>query len=122
MLTIYNTLKTKKNKKGFTLAELLIVVAIIGVLLAILIPTFTGALHKAELTADAANARSNYSEAIVKYMDDGTIIAKSTIVTGDIKHSTVTYSSGKITVTHNKDSSLTKEFPVDAKAISNTGW
>ena len=37
----------RENKKGFTLAELLIVVAIIGVLVAISIPIFTAQLEKA---------------------------------------------------------------------------
>ena len=38
--------RVKKNKKGFTLAELLIVVAIIAVLVAISIPIFTSQLEK----------------------------------------------------------------------------
>lgn len=38
--------KLRKNEKGFTLAELLIVVAIIGVLVAISIPIFTSQLEK----------------------------------------------------------------------------
>ena len=38
--------KFRKNEKGFTLAELLIVVAIIGVLVAISIPIFTSQLEK----------------------------------------------------------------------------
>lgn len=37
-----------KRKKGFTLAELLIVVAIIAVLVAISIPIFSSQLEKAE--------------------------------------------------------------------------
>ena len=37
----------KKNKKGFTLMEMLIVVAIIAVLVAIAIPTISTNLHKA---------------------------------------------------------------------------
>ncbi len=51
----------KTNKKGFTLAELLIVIAIIAVLIAIAIPTFSGALRNARLQTDHANIRSAYA-------------------------------------------------------------
>ncbi len=51
----------KLNKKGFTLAELLIVIAIIAVLIAIAIPTFSGALENARLQTDHANIRSAYA-------------------------------------------------------------
>ena len=51
----------KLNKKGFTLAELLIVVAIIGVLVAISIPIFTAQLEKAREATDLANLRSAYA-------------------------------------------------------------
>lgn len=50
------------DKKGFTLAELLIVVAIIVVLVAIAIPIFSGQLEKAREAADAANIRSEYAK------------------------------------------------------------
>ena len=50
------------NKKGFTLAELLIVVAIIAVLVAIAIPIFTSQLEKAREATDAANIRAAYTE------------------------------------------------------------
>lgn len=53
-----------KNNKGFTLMEMLIVVAIIAVLVAIAIPTFTTQLEKAREATDAANIRSAYSEVI----------------------------------------------------------
>lgn len=55
----------KSNKKGFTLAELLIVVAIIAVLVAIAIPVFTAQLEKARQATDAANMRAAYAEAQV---------------------------------------------------------
>lgn len=44
----------KKNEKGFTLMEMLIVVAIIAVLIAIAIPTFTASLNKAKVATDEA--------------------------------------------------------------------
>ena len=52
----------RDRNKGFTLAELLIVVAIIAVLVAIAIPIFTTHLEKSKESVDMANARSAYSE------------------------------------------------------------
>ena len=52
----------KLNKKGFTLAELLIVVAIIAVLVAISIPVFSAQLEKSREAVDAANLRAAYAE------------------------------------------------------------
>lgn len=51
-----------KDHRGFTLAELLIVVAIISVLVAISIPIFNSQLEKAREAADIANVRSAYAE------------------------------------------------------------
>lgn len=55
-------LKKLNNKKGFTLMEMLIVVAIIAVLVAIAIPVFNGALTKSKEAADVANVRALYAE------------------------------------------------------------
>mgnify|MGYP004541436575 CR=1 len=55
-------MKKLKNSKGFTLMEMLIVVAIIAVLVAIAIPTFTNQLEKAREATDMANIRSAYAE------------------------------------------------------------
>lgn len=43
-----NKMRKMKNKKGFTLMEMLIVVAIIAILVAIAIPTFASSLNKAK--------------------------------------------------------------------------
>lgn len=58
-----------KGKKGFTLMEMLIVVAIIVALLAIAIPAFNSALKKAKVAADEANVRSYYAEILINNMD-----------------------------------------------------
>jgi len=61
----------KKNNKGFTLAEMLIVVAIIGILIAILFPTFTSQLDKTRRAKNAANVRSKISEIQANALLDG---------------------------------------------------
>jgi type IV pilus assembly protein PilA len=60
-----------KERKGFTLAELLIVVAIIAVLVAVAIPVFTTQLEKSREATDIANVRSAYAECVTKYLTDG---------------------------------------------------
>lgn len=50
------------NKKGFTLAELLIVIAIIGILSGIVVPVFSSRTEKAKEAVDLANVRSAYAE------------------------------------------------------------
>jgi len=58
------------NKKGFTLAELLIVVAIIAVLSAVAIPVFTAQLSKSRLAANQANARSALAAVSASFLTD----------------------------------------------------
>lgn len=59
-------MKKLLNKKGFTLMEMLIVVAIIVILVAIAIPTFTGQMEKTRETADKANLRSAKAAAVTQ--------------------------------------------------------
>ena len=59
-----------KNNKGFTLAELLIVVAIIAVLVAIAIPVFTTQLEKSREATDVANIRSAYASLMTDYLTE----------------------------------------------------
>ena len=49
------------NKKGFTLMEILVVIAIIAVLISIAIPVFHSSLKKTANATDAANARNLYA-------------------------------------------------------------
>ena len=59
------------KKKGFTLAELLIVVAIIAVLVAVALPTFTSQLEKSREAADLSNIRTGYAEVVCDALTEG---------------------------------------------------
>lgn len=110
------------RKAGFTIAELLIVVAIVGVLVAIAIPVFNGALTKSKEAADVANVRATYAEwqtamltentkapasndAFLAGPDNGTAIVlnypKKLTVSND---GTITYTASKLTDAANADS------------------
>ena len=52
----------KSNKKGFTIVELVIVIAVIAILAAVLIPTFSNVVEKANESKDMQQARNAYEE------------------------------------------------------------
>lgn len=95
-----NKMRKMKNKKGFTLMEMLIVVAIIAILVAIAIPTFASSLNKARVATDEANIRSGYASVMVKVLDpDNTPTGNA----GDTK-----------TYALNKDGSVTENTATEA--------
>ena len=96
----------KMNKKGFTLIEMLVVIAIIAILVAIVIPTVSNATTKAKEATDVANLRSyvaQYQVATVsnddtakaaaskKLTDFGKDEKKSEKATYEFKDNVVTY-------------------------------
>lgn len=60
----------KNNKKGFTLIELVVVIAIIAVLALILIPSISGYVSRANAEKDRANARNIYTAAVLYASDE----------------------------------------------------
>ena len=90
-----NKMRKMKNKKGFTLMEMLIVVAIIAILVAIAIPTFASSLNKARVATDEANIRSGYASVMTDVLtDENYSVEGGTAVTATYKL--------------NKDGSVTK--------------
>lgn len=74
--------KYKKNEKGFTLIEMIVVIAIIGVLAAILVPTMNGYISDAQESKREANARTLYTAsqaAVTSVMADGTAVVAGTV-------------------------------------------
>lgn len=63
-------MKKLLNKKGFTLMEMLIVIAIIVILVAIAVPSFNSSLNSAKSATDDANLRAAKSAAAVEAVKD----------------------------------------------------
>ncbi len=62
----------RKTNKGFTLVELVVVIAIIGVLAAILVPSMLTYVRKARLKTANGNAKTAYN-ALAEYASDAQI-------------------------------------------------
>ena len=86
--------RLRNEESGFTLIELLIVLVIIGVLLAIAVPSYLGFKDRAERRAAAANVRAAIPTAEAYYADNGNYtgltIAAMTAIDQGISLSSVT--------------------------------
>ena len=60
----------KNNKKGFTIVELVIVIAVIAILAGVLIPTFASIISKANESKALQEVRNAYSATIAQNLTD----------------------------------------------------
>ena len=67
----------KRKKKAFTIVELVIVIAVIAILAAVLIPTFSNVVDKANQSAALQEARNKYLEIYADDIADGVLDMKS---------------------------------------------
>lgn len=104
--------KVRENKKGFTLAELLVVVAIVGILVAISIPVFTAQLSKARKATNQANLRAAKAAAVAQYMTDemdtnaNDVIYNYDLATGTVKKINTTTDGVTVVVIDTEDGSV----------------
>ena len=64
-------MKRRTNKKGFTIVELVIVIAVIAILATTLVPTFSGIINKANESAAKQAAKNAYTSYMVEHAAEG---------------------------------------------------
>lgn len=128
-----NMLKKKLSEKlgkngGFTLVEMLIVVAIIAILVAVSIPLVSTSLEKARIATDAANERAAKAEILIKYLDNQVAAGAEyayNATSGDLveknaRDTEIGYQYGKCT-THNHQGGFIL-VSIDAKREVTVKW
>ena len=61
----------KNTRKGFTIVELVIVIAVIAILATVLVPTFGGIVEKANASKNLQAARNELTEYMINHAADG---------------------------------------------------
>jgi len=81
MNRLRNRIAQGNTEGGFTLIELLVVIIILGILLAIAVPSYIGFKGKAERSAAAANLRAAVPAVEAFYADNGTYAGMGALAT-----------------------------------------
>ena len=94
------------SKSGFTLVELIVVIAILGILAGIAVPAYSGYIKKADEAADLTQLDAIKTAAVVAYTEKHVNDAAYT----DVKKIVVTPGdSASVTVTADKDYNVTAD-------------
>lgn len=98
---------SKTKKHGFTLIELIVVIAIIAVLAAILVPSLMGYIKKSKRTADISSAKAIYDSVMATLVDDEDAYDSFSANNSDTHN--VTVKSGGSTLTYTLVTVCTKD-------------
>jgi type IV pilus assembly protein PilA len=118
-------MKQRQGQKGFTLIELMIVVAIIGVLSAIAIPAYKDYVSKSQAASALATLKSLVTPAELIIQKEGTIsgaIDLLGISAGSNTLGTLSIGSDKISVEFAFKSGNLKDKKIVMNRNSTTGW
>ena len=102
----------KNNRKGFTIVELVIVIAVIAILATVLVPTFGDVISKANTSKDLQAAKNAYSQ----------YVAKIDYATGATPADPVYYDGTTVDVVINDGAAtVVSEIPANATVINADG-
>ena len=111
-------MQKKLNKKGFTIVELLIVIAVIAILAAVMIPTFAGMIKKANDSAALQEVSAAYKVYVADEMADGDE-AEALIVVEYDDDTTIVIENGEAKVVDGASYNTSTYTEMEIKAIGD---